>query len=65
MSKDIEQDLVLELAAYWEYILEPKLKNALLKKRGPLASDNTRLVVSVTDRKMQDLERWFDKTSID
>ena len=33
MSKDTEQDLVLEPAAPWEHILEPKLKKALLKKK--------------------------------
>ena len=41
MPKDTEQDLVLEPAAHWEHILEPKLKNALLKKKRPLASDDT------------------------
>lgn len=33
MSKDTEQDLVLEPAAYSEHFLEPKLKSALLKKK--------------------------------
>ena len=53
MSKDTEQDLVLEPAAPWEHILEPKLKKALLKKNRALASDATTVVVSVTDRKVQ------------
>ena len=53
MSKDTEQDLVLEPAAHWEHILEPKLKKALLKKNRALASDATTVVVSVTDRKVQ------------
>jgi hypothetical protein len=64
-SKDTEQDLVLEPAAHWEHILQPKLKNALLKKKRPLASDDTTVVVSVTDRKTRDLVRRFDETSID
>ena len=53
MSKDTEQDLVLEPAAHWEHILEPKLKKALLKTNRALASDATTVVVSVTDRKVQ------------
>jgi hypothetical protein len=65
MSKDTEQDLVLEPAAHWEHFLEPKLKNALLKKKRPLAPDDTTVVVSVTDRKTRDLMRRFDDTSID
>jgi hypothetical protein len=60
MSKGTDQDLVLEPAAYWEYILEPKLKNALLKKKRLLASDDITVVVSVTDRKMRDLVRRFN-----
>ncbi|KIN05192.1 hypothetical protein OIDMADRAFT_51013 [Oidiodendron maius Zn] len=65
MSKDMEQDLVLEPAAHWEHFLEPKLKNALLKKKRPLVSDDTTVVVSVTYRKTRDLIRRFDETSID
>jgi hypothetical protein len=65
MSKDTEQDLVLEPAAHWEHFLEPKLKNALLKKKRPLAADDTTVVVSVTDRKTRDLEKRFDETGID
>jgi hypothetical protein len=65
MSKDTEQDLVLEPAARWEHILEPKLKNALLKKKRPLTSEDTTVAVSVTDRKERDLMKRFDDTSID
>lgn len=65
MSKDTEQDLVLEPAAHWEHILEPKLKGALLKKKRPLVSDDTTVVVSVTDRKTRDLTKRFDETNID
>jgi hypothetical protein len=65
MSKDTEQDLVLEPAAHWEHILEPKLKNALLKKKRPLTSEDTTVAVSVTDRKERDLMKRFDDTSID
>jgi hypothetical protein len=65
MSKDTEQDLVLEPAAHWEHILEPKLNSVLLKKKRPLAFDDTTVVVSVTDRKTCDLMKRFDDTSID
>jgi hypothetical protein len=57
--------LVLEPATYWEHFLEDKLKSVLLKKKQPLVSDDTTVVVLVTDRKIQDLEKRFDKTSID
>jgi hypothetical protein len=45
-----EQDLVLEPAAHWGHFLLPRLKGALLKKKRPFASDETTVVVSVTDR---------------
>jgi hypothetical protein len=65
MPKDTDQDLVLEPAAHWEHFLEDKLKSVLLKKKRPLVSDDTTVVVSVTDRKTRDLEKRFDETSID
>ena len=48
--KDTEQDLVLEPAAYWEHFLEAKLNNALLRKKRNLLSDDTTVVVSVTNQ---------------
>jgi hypothetical protein len=45
MSKDTQQDLVLELATYWEHFLEPKLQNALYKKKRALRSDDTTVAV--------------------
>lgn len=65
MSKDTEQNLVLEPAAHWKHILEPKLKRALLKKNRALVSGDTTVVVSVTDRKERSIERRFDETNID
>jgi hypothetical protein len=65
MPKDTEQDLVLEPAAYWEHFLEAKLKNALLRKKRPLASEYTTVVVSVTKHAERDLMKRFDDTSID
>jgi hypothetical protein len=65
MSKDTEQDLAREPAAHWEHFLEPKLKNSLLKKKRPLASEDSTVALSVTDRKERDLIKLFDDTSID
>jgi hypothetical protein len=65
MPKDTEQDLVLEPAAYWEHFLEPKLKNVLFKKNRPLTSEDTTVVVSVTERSERDLTKRFDETNID
>jgi hypothetical protein len=64
MPKDTEQDLVLEPAAYWEHFLEPKLKN-VFKKNRPLRSEDTTVVVSVTERSERDLTKRFDETNID
>ena len=55
MPKNTEQDLVLEPAAYWEHFLGAKLKNAWLRKKRPLSSEDTTAVVSVTERSEQDL----------
>jgi hypothetical protein len=40
-SKDTEQDLVLEPAAYWEHFLEAKLNATLLRKKRHLLSEDT------------------------
>lgn len=65
MSKDTEQVLVPEPAAHWEHFLEPKLKNALLRKKRPLLSEDRTVTVSVTDHKERDLMKLFDDTVID
>jgi len=63
--KDTELGLVLEPAAYWEHFLEPKLKNVLFRKNRPLRSEDTTVVVSVSDRSERDLTKRFDDTNID
>jgi hypothetical protein len=64
MPMDTEQDLVLEPAAYWEHFLEAKLNNALLRKKRPLSSEYTTVVVSVTKHSERLMKR-FDDTSVD
>jgi hypothetical protein len=50
MPKDMEQDIVLAPADYWEHFLEPKLENLLCKKNRPIRSNDTTIVVSVMER---------------
>jgi hypothetical protein len=65
MPKDTEQDIVLAPAAYWQHFLEPKLQNLLRKKNRPLRSEDTQVVVSVTERSERDITKRFDDTTID
>ncbi|KAH8588256.1 hypothetical protein B0O99DRAFT_373214 [Bisporella sp. PMI_857] len=65
MPKDTEQDVILVLAAFWSHLLEPKLKSFLRKKKRPLKSEDTNVVVSVTERSERDLTKRFDDTTID
>jgi hypothetical protein len=65
MRPDTEQDIVLAPAAYWEHFLHPKLDDFWRKKNRSVRSEDTNVVVSVTQRKERDLKKRFDDTSID
>jgi hypothetical protein len=65
MRADMEQDIVLAPAAYWEHFLHPKLNDFWRKKNKSVKSEDTNVVVSVTQRKEPDLKKRFDDTSID
>ena len=47
MPKDIEQDIVLTPADYWEHFLEPKLQAFLCKKNRPFRSKDANFMVLV------------------
>jgi hypothetical protein len=64
MLMNTEQDLVLEPAVYWEHFLEARVNNALLRKKRPILSEYTTVVVSVTKHSEYLIKR-FDNTSID
>jgi hypothetical protein len=68
ISKDTEPDLVLAPACFWERFLHFRL-GELLRKRIPknrsVCSDETNVVVSVTERSQRDLTKRFDETKID
>ncbi|TVY71304.1 hypothetical protein LSUE1_G004473 [Lachnellula suecica] len=68
VSKDTEPDVVIEPASYWRLILKPKLEKLLCKKLAknrPIKSEDTNVVVSVTERSQRDLNKRFDDTDID
>jgi hypothetical protein len=65
IKPDTEQDVVLAPGPYWQHFLHPKLKHLLQTKNRSLRSEDTNVVVSVTERKEQDLTKRFDNTSID
>jgi hypothetical protein len=68
VSKDTEPDVVLAPASYWRLILQPKLEKLLCKKLAknrPINSEDTNVVVSVTERSQRDLTKRFDDTDID
>jgi hypothetical protein len=63
VSKDTEQDVVLAPSAYWGLFLKPKLEKLLCKKLAknrPIKSEDTNVVVSVTERSQRDLTKRFD-----
>jgi hypothetical protein len=68
ISKDIEQNLPLELAPYWEFLLQPKLKKLLRQKVAAnrcVRSDDINIVVLVRERGVRDLIKRFNETEID
>jgi hypothetical protein len=68
ISKDTEPDLVLAPACYWELFLQSRLDELLRKKlpQNPsVRSDDTNVVVSVTECSERDLTKRFDETEIE
>lgn len=60
VSKATKKDIVLTPASYWPTILQPKLDSLLKKKMSRnkrMRSDDSNVVVSVTERSERDLER--------
>jgi hypothetical protein len=57
IKPDTEQDVVLAPAAYWQHFLYPKLMHLLQTRNRSLRSEDTSVVVSVTDRKDHDLTK--------
>jgi hypothetical protein len=67
-STDTEQDVVLAPGSYWRLFLQPKLEKLLcrkLAKNRPVKSEDTNVVVSVTERLECDLTKRFDDIDID
>jgi hypothetical protein len=68
ISKDTEPDLVLAPACYWELFLQSRF-DKLLRKKLPqnrsVRSDETNVVVSVTERSERDLTKRSDETEIE
>ena len=64
VANDTEQDLVLAPRFHWRLVLQPKLKELLVRKypRRTLESDDTSVVVSATRQKC--LTVRFDGTDI-
>ncbi|KAJ5865423.1 uncharacterized protein N7529_007339 [Penicillium soppii] len=62
--KDKEEDLALDLSAYWQRFLEKKILNVLGQKISRGKRVRSVLVVSVNDRSRRDLTKHFNKTDI-
>jgi hypothetical protein len=62
ISKDTEPEVLLAPGCYWRLVLQAQLKELLQKKfprsRG-VQSEDTTVVVSVTDRSQRDLVKRF------
>jgi hypothetical protein len=69
VSKDTEQDLVLAPASYWRLFLKLNLEKVLLRKmlanNRTVKCEDTKVVVTVTERLERDLTKRFDDTDID
>jgi hypothetical protein len=66
MGPDTVQDTVLAPSAFCQHLIQPKIDNYWNgKKDKPVRSEDTNVVVSVTQRKQDDLVRRFANTSID
>jgi hypothetical protein len=68
VAKDTKPDLVLAPSAYWVKVLRQKLESWVKTKTQRsrrVRSEDTAVVVSVNDRSQRDLNKWFEKTSIE
>jgi hypothetical protein len=67
VSRDTEQDLVLNPNKYWEMFLRPKLAALLVKKLShkQVKIEDTSIVVSISNCRQRDLARRFDDMDID
>ena len=66
MGPDTVQDTVLVPSAFFQHLIQPKIDSYWRgKKDRPVRSEDTNVVVSVTQRKQDDLVRRFADTSID
>jgi hypothetical protein len=66
VGPDTVQDTVLAPSAFCQHLIQPKIDNYWQgKKDKPVKSEDTNVVVSVTQRKQDDLVRRFADTSID
>jgi hypothetical protein len=68
VAKDTKPDLVLAPSAYWVKVLRQKLESRVKTKTQRsrrVRSEDTAVVVSVNDRSQRDLNKWFEKTSIE
>ncbi|KAH7109908.1 hypothetical protein B0J13DRAFT_415000, partial [Dactylonectria estremocensis] len=67
-ANDTEQNLTLAPGAFWDETLKSKLEE-LLKKKTPRTksyeSEETTIIVSVTDRTERDLSKRFDEQDIE
>jgi hypothetical protein len=55
MGPDTVQDTVLAPAAYWQHFLRPRIDDYWRQKYKPVKSEDTNVVVSVTQCKEPDL----------
>jgi hypothetical protein len=68
LTRDTEQDLVLAPGSFWDITLRPKLERLLEKKlppTNPFNADETKIVISVTDRAERDHSKRFEELDID
>jgi hypothetical protein len=68
VSKGAEQIVVLAPVSYWQLFLQPKLETSLrihLPHNKCVRSDDTNVVVSVTERSERDLAKRYDDAEID
>ncbi|KAM3066504.1 hypothetical protein ACMFMG_012002 [Clarireedia jacksonii] len=69
VSKETEPDLVLVPASYWQLFLESNLEKVLLRKtrtkNRSIKSEDTKVVLTVTERSERDITKIFGDIDID